>query len=257
MRALGPIDTRNLFAPLHAELVTVLRSLKPDDWTKQTIAPAWKIRDVAAHLLEGQLRRLSIHRDGHARTVDRPLIEFLNDLNATWVAVAQRFSPRVLIELLEVSGPAVAAFFESIPLDAPAPFGVAWAGENDSPAWFDIGREYTEWWHHQMQIRDAAGAPLLLEPRWLDPLLEISVRVLQGAKETIAFVVDDREYSVVDGVLYSGTAGDADTIVRTDADTAWRMLFHSLSREEILRRIAIEGDAAAAEALIRARSVMV
>ena len=138
---------------------------------------------------------------------------------------------------------------------SPAPFGVAWAGEMESKAWFDLGREYTEWWHHQMQIRDAAGAPLLLEPRWLDPLLEISVRVLQGAKESIAFVVDGRAYSVVGGALFHGIAGD--TVVRADADTAWRMLFHALSREEILRRVTIEGDAAAAEVLIRARSVMV
>ena len=32
----------------------------------QTIAPAWKVKDVAAHLLDTQLRKLSLVRDGYA-----------------------------------------------------------------------------------------------------------------------------------------------------------------------------------------------
>jgi uncharacterized protein (TIGR03083 family) len=258
MHALQPIDTRNLFAPLHAELMSLLRKLSDDDWRTQTIAPAWRVRDVAAHLLETQLRRLSVHRDGYMLPPPQgSLIDFLNDLNATWVAAARRFSPRVLVELLEATGPRSIAFLESLPLHERAIFPVAWAGESESQNWFDIGREYTEWWHHQMQIRDAVGAPLLLEPRWLDPLLELSVRVLRGAPATIVFDVDGRVFSVAGGELFRGAADDAAATVRTDADTAWRMLYHALPREEILRRVSIEGDADAAEVLIRARSVMV
>ena len=37
-------------------------------------------------------------------------------------------------------------------------FGVAWAGEERSPAWFDVARELTERWHHQAHIRLATGA---------------------------------------------------------------------------------------------------
>jgi len=239
-------------------LLTVLRRLSAEDWTKRTVAPAWQVRDVAAHLLDTRLRRLSLQRDGHLRPPpDRPLVEFLNDLNATWVAAARRFSPRVLLELLEATGPAACAFMESLSLHEPALFGVAWAGESESENWFDIGREYTEWWHHQMQIRDAVGAPLLLELRWLVPLLEISVRVLHGAPSTIVFEVDGLAFSVVGGQLFHGAAPSPAAVVRTDADTAWRMLYHALPREEILRRVTIEGDAGAAEVLIRARSVMV
>ena len=127
MQPLQPIDTRHLFAPLHAELMALLRALAPDDWNRPTIARAWRVRDVAAHLLETQLRRLSGQRDGHRLPPDRPLIDYLNDLNATWVAAARRFSPRVIVDLLEATGPTFAAFMESLPLHDRAPFGVAWA----------------------------------------------------------------------------------------------------------------------------------
>lgn len=259
MRALEPIDTRGLFAPLHEELMTLLRALTAAEWETPTVARAWRVRDVAAHLLDTQLRRLSGQRDGHRLAPpDRPLVEWLNDLNATWVAAAKRFSPRVIADLLDVTGRAFAPFIESLPLHARAPISVAWAGESESENWFDIGREYTEWWHHQMQIRDAVGAPLLLlEPKWLEPLLEISARVFRGIPATVVFDVDGRAFSVVGGEVHRGAAPSPAATVTTDADTAWRMLFHALSHDEILARVTISGDAAAAEPLLRARSVMV
>src|SRR5689334_7783825 len=75
------IDTRYLFAPLHAELMSLLRGLTPDDWERPTLARAWRVRDVAAHLLDTQLRRLSGHRDGHLLPPDRPLVGYINHLD--------------------------------------------------------------------------------------------------------------------------------------------------------------------------------
>jgi uncharacterized protein (TIGR03083 family) len=256
MRELKPIDTRHLFAPLHAELMALLRGLTADDWNRPTIARAWRVRDVAAHLLETQLRRLSGQRDGHRLPPDRPLIDYLNDLNATWVAAARRFSPRVITDLLDATGPTFAAFMESLPLHDRAPIAVAWAGEEESENWMDIGREYTEWWHHQMQIRDAVGAPLLLDAKWFEPLIEISVRAIRTPAATL-LEIDEYRFSFVDGAILRGATPAPVVTVRTDADTAWRMLFHALSREEIAARVAISGDVAAAEPVIGARSVMV
>jgi hypothetical protein len=45
-------------------------------------------------------------------------------------------------------------------------------------ALMETGREYTERWHHQMQIREAVGAPGLLERRWYQPVLDLSVRAV-------------------------------------------------------------------------------
>src|SRR6187402_1991909 len=123
----GPIDTRGLFAPLHQELLMVLRTLAPEDWSRPTRAPQWRVGDVVAHLLDTAIRRLSAARDGHpmsrpdhtaATTPD--LTAFINDMNAQWVAASRRVSPRITIELLDVAGRQLADFFESVELDQPA-----------------------------------------------------------------------------------------------------------------------------------------
>ena len=84
----------------------------------------------------------------------------------------------MLVELLKMTGPAITTLFASLEPEGPAFFPVAWAGEGSSRSWFDLGREYTERWHHQQQIRLAVGAPLLNEPRWLRPVIDLSVRAL-------------------------------------------------------------------------------
>src|SRR5687767_9501737 len=182
-----PLYTTDLFAPLYRELIVLLRGLEPADWERPTVAGAWRVRDVVAHLLDGALRKVSVYRDGHALAPDRQihsygdLVGFINDLNAGGVSYSRRLSPRLLTDLLEMTGRWMAELVESLDPHAPALFSVAWAGESQSENWMDTGREYTEVWHHQMQIRDAVNAPGLLEGRWLYPLLDFSVRALPHA----------------------------------------------------------------------------
>ena len=73
----------------------------------------------------------------------------------------------MLTDLLERAGEQVAELVASLDPHAPALYPVSWAGEQASENWMDTGREYTEHWHHQMQIRDAVGRPRLLEPLWM------------------------------------------------------------------------------------------
>ncbi len=61
-----PIFTAHLLPVVEAHLIELLRSLTPTEWDIQTVAPAWKVKDVAAHLLDTQLRKLSFVRDGYA-----------------------------------------------------------------------------------------------------------------------------------------------------------------------------------------------
>ena len=49
---LPPLDAAPLFPDLHAELLALLRALDPADWERPTVAGAWRVRDVAAHLLD-------------------------------------------------------------------------------------------------------------------------------------------------------------------------------------------------------------
>ena len=278
MEPAGPIETASLLLPLHRELVALLRGLSPEDWERPTIAGKWRVRDIAAHLLDSSLRRLSVQRDGHALRPDGPiegyrdLVAYLNALNADWVRVASRFSPRVLVELLEVSGPAVAELLSSLPPGGRAIFSVAWAGEETSENWLDVGREYTEWWHHQAQIRDAVGAPALSGRRFLHPVLELSLYAVPvalggtSAKEGAAVVVEiageaGGTWSLLSSgeawKLWRGAAEKPALTARLDADAAWRLFFNALSPEEARASIALEGDESLAARFLETRGVMV
>src|SRR3954451_10330216 len=103
----APLLTAHLFPGLEARLIELLRGLAPDDWERQTIAPRWKVKDVAAHLLDTQVRTLSFGRDGYTLSPaprienNRDLVAFVDRLNAEGVAVYRRFSPRMLIAWIE------------------------------------------------------------------------------------------------------------------------------------------------------------
>jgi hypothetical protein len=77
-------------------------------WQFRTSAAKRVVKDVVAHLLDVELRRLSIQRDGYRApppavriTTYEGLVAYLDGLNAEWTRAAQRPSPRVLIDLLE------------------------------------------------------------------------------------------------------------------------------------------------------------
>src|SRR5262245_20869836 len=84
---LKPLLTAHLLPVVEARLLELLRSLSPDEWEAQTLAPAWKVKDVAAHLLDTHLRKLSIVRDGYSpgpppRVASHgDLLAFINRLN--------------------------------------------------------------------------------------------------------------------------------------------------------------------------------
>lgn len=278
MKEPSPTYTAELFQPLHDELVSVLGSLDREDWTRPTLAGEWSVRDVAAHLLDGDLRRLSFHRDGHPVPSSPDPIEsrdelvaFLDGLNHAWVEASRRLSPAVLVELIEWSGSQVAEFVEGLDPSATARFAVAWAGEDESPNWMDIGREYTERWHHQQQIREAVGRPLLLERKWMRPLLEMSVRSLLPAYAAAEAPVGSGVRIDITGegggswtmireedgwTLYEGAGSTPVSTVRLSADTAWR-LFYNARKFEGITGLDVEGDPALVEPLLTARSVMV
>lgn len=275
---LEPTLTADLFPGLHAELIPLLRSLGPDAWKAPTIAGDWRVRDVAAHLLDGELRKLSVLRDGHrltppveALTSPGGLTAWLNALNAEGVRAAERLSPRVITDILEFTGTQHAALVASIDPMAPAVFPVAWAGESESRHWMDTGREFTERWHHQQQIREAVGAPLLNARRWLFPTLEISVRALPVTYRDVAAADGASVCFEVTGEaggtwtllhrggawsLFAGAFGAPAARVTLDADAAWRLFFKAL-RPDAEGRVAIEGDVALGRVCLASRAVMV
>jgi uncharacterized protein (TIGR03083 family) len=279
LQPLTPIDTRALFRPVSVSLVQLLRALGDADWHRPTVAGTWVVRDVLAHLLDSTLRRLSFHRDGMTPppppvppTSARDFVDFINALNAQWVASAKRLSPRVLTDLYERASGEAADFFEALPLDAPALFSVWWAGEAASAGWFDIGREFTELWHHQQQIRLAVDAPPLGDPRYLAAVIDVAVRGLPHAfrdvparpGETVAIEIGGAaggQWTLVRSneiwTLARGEPAAATARARLDDQAAWRLLFNALSEADAERAVHLEGRIDLAAALLRARSVIV
>lgn len=220
----GVVETAHLFPALHAELVALLRSLDADEWARPTACAGWSVKDVAAHLLDGDLRRLSVQRDGHAPPPPSSiasyadLVAFIDRLNREWVEVARRVSPRLLTTLLETTGRQAAELFASLDPRAPALYGVAWAGEAESRMWLDVAREYTERWHHQEQIRDATGRPGLQRRELFHPVLDAFLRALPHAYRDV-----DAPEGTAAVVAVTGEAGGDWTVVREGG--AWR-LYH-------------------------------
>ena len=276
---LQPLDTRALFRPVSAGLVVLLRALTPSDWERPTIAGNWIVRDVVAHLADVALRRLSFHRDGMKPpppstpiTGERDLLYFINRLNAQWVTTARRFSPRVLTELFDRASTDLADWFETLPLDGPALFGVSWAGEQTSESWFDVGREFTELWHHQQQIRLAVGAPPLPDSRYLRAVIDIAVRGLPHAFRDVTAEPGQTLLLDVGGsagghwtlrreahrwTIHTGAPAVATTRVELVDDAAWKLLFNAFTDTEAAAAIKVTGRADLATALLHARSVIV
>ncbi|MGH9253813.1 MAG: maleylpyruvate isomerase N-terminal domain-containing protein, partial [Vicinamibacterales bacterium] len=228
--------------------MTLLRGLSAEEWTRGTLAGAWTVRDVVAHLVDLALRRVSFHRGGlvpppppFPLRSEADFVRFINGLNHEWVHATTRCSPQVLTELFELAGGDLADFFEARPLDAPGLFGVSWAGEQSSAGWFDMAREFTELWHHQMQIRLAVGAEPLREPRYLKAVLDVSMRALAHAYRDV--MAEDGETVTVEAdgpaggawtlkreldrwTVWAGRPDRVDARVSMSDDLAWRLLYN-------------------------------
>jgi uncharacterized protein (TIGR03083 family) len=275
---LRPVDTRPLFRPVSSALVSLLRELPAADWQKTAVG-RWMVRDVAAHILDVTLRRLSFHRDRMEPPPpptpirsDADFVDFINTINAQWVDASRRLSPRVLTDSLERATAELSDWFESLPIDAPALFGVSWAGEMESEGWFDIAREFVELWHHQEQIRLAVGAGSLDDPRYLRAVIDVAIRGLPHAYRTTAGEGGETVVVEVTGAaggvwtlsssggrwtLHAGEPAGGSTRVRMSDADAWKLFCNGLPAERASEVLDVEGASQLAAPLLRARSVIV
>lgn len=274
----SPISTLHLFPKLDQKLIELLRSLSPEDWQKRTLAPLWTVHDIALHLLDGNIRSLSMLRDSYFGVKPgeindySDLVRFLNQLNADWVQAMKRVSPEVLIDLLEHTGKQYIELLESLDPFATASFSVAWAGEEQSQNWFHIAREYTEKWHHQQQIRYAVGQTAsLYEKELYLPYLETSMRALPyhyrdikaPKNDTIAFVIktesdpvwhlrfNGKEWELVNPGVHSLVC-----TITIDGETAWRIFTKGISKQEAAENVTIGGRRDLGEKILDMLAVM-
>jgi uncharacterized protein (TIGR03083 family) len=232
-----PMDTRVQFDAERRDLLALLDQLTADEWAAASAAGGWTVKDVAAHLLDGDLGRLSRDRDREL-TGQLPLggsaQEFVSALaakNQRWVDAAGQLSGRVVRDLLVFSTGQLRAWTQDV--DLMAPRKVSWASAQPVPAWLDLARELTETWVHHQQIRAATGRPtstsrLPIVLRTFVWALPHQYRAPAARGTTVLVDLDTGgQWRLVAGpgqrwTLEEGLVGQAAARVAFTAEAAWR-----------------------------------
>lgn len=258
-----PIPTLHLFPVLDAFLIELLTSLSEEQWNSGTVAKKWSVKDIAAHLLDGNLRAVSISRDQYFG--EKPeninsyqdLVDFLNHLNMTWTTATKRLSPNVLINLLETTGKEYYEHLQTLDPFENAVFSVAWAGEETSLNWFHIAREYTEKFLHQQQIREAVGKPALFTKELFYPFIHTFIQALphtyrntQASKNTtISLIVTTEiggQWNIIkkenNWEFTNDLENEPSSIVKIDPQDAWLLFSKGMTTTEALEKVEITGN---------------
>ncbi len=270
-----PIQTLHLFLPLDQKLIELLKSLSNEEWNKQTVAGSWTVKDVVAHLLDGNMRTLAAIENFSVDPPDailsyKDLVDYLNRLNADWVKAMKRVSPKTLIELLEVTQKPCIDYYHSLDLWATARFAVSWAGEEESKNWFHMAREYTERWHHQQQIRDAVNKQGIMDRKFFLPLMQTFMMALPYTyRDTLApegTIISIKVTSESGGIWnikkeaghwqFTNDLAVVATTIELDPDTSWKIFTKALRKEEALNKVKITGDEKLAEPVLQMVAVM-
>ncbi|NIJ15001.1 uncharacterized protein (TIGR03083 family) [Saccharomonospora amisosensis] len=268
-----PIDARTAFAPERQALLTDLRGLAPEQWELPAL-PGWTVKDLAAHLLGDDYGRLGRTRDGYDAGAgprqDEPFATFIHRLNQEWVDACVRFSPRCLLDSLEFTGEQVARLWSVV---EPGEYGtpVSWAGADPAPMWLDRARDFTEYWVHRQQIREAVGQPVSNEVEALSLVLDTFARALPFTLRGVSRPEGTRFRLTIDGAagstwvvtetgegwsLDASLPGPVAAEVELAADTAWRLCTRTIEPSTAISRGRLDGDRELAEAACEIVSII-
>jgi uncharacterized protein (TIGR03083 family) len=270
-----PIQTAHLFAPLDDKLIELLHALEPHEWNAPTVARQWTVKDVAAHLLDVNMRVLS-QQDGYQGEAPQNLrtfndvVQYLNGLNAGWVNAMKRVSPARITQLLALTGKEHAACMAALDPFADAVYSVGWAGDAVSPNWFHVAREYTEKWHHQQQIRDAVNRPGIMTTTFYYPCLDTFMMALPhtyrntpaAAGTVVQFTITGdgggHWYLLMEDKWKLTKAASATPVAHTtiDGSVAWKLFTKSWRRPDVLKHVQTEGNQALAGTVLDMIAVM-
>lgn len=271
------IETLHLFPILDNKLIELLNSLTAEEWNSQTVAKLWKVKDVASHLLDGNLRALSTSRDNYFG--EKPeniqsyqdLVDFLNHLNMSWTSATKRLSPQVIINLLEITGKEYTQHLQTLNPFENAIFSVAWAGQETSPNWFHIAREYTEKFLHQQQIRDAVGRQGIMTKELFYPFVDtfmfafpytfsnisaengtvVSIEVSTEIGGIWSIVKTDKGWNLDKGENFNPTSK-----IVSDPETVWKLFSKSWKPEQVMDKVKITGNIDLAKQALNIVAVM-
>lgn len=271
-----PIKTVHLFPVLDQLLIDLLKSLSPEDWSKPTLAKLWNVKDIAAHLLDGNVRALSSKHqfaNDSQPTINsyQDLVNYLNQLNATWIKAMKGVSPQMLTQLLQTTGKQYSDYIAGLNMFETARFSVAWAGEEQSLNWFHVAREYTEKWHHQQQIREAVNKQGIMHRELFYPCIVTFMYALPHTYRN----TEAEEGTLIEIIISGDTGGSwylqkentgwvlkadknkpADCEVRINPDIAWKLFTKGITPDFAFKNSSIAGDIKLGEPIFNMISVM-
>src|SRR5581483_3384648 len=198
------------------------------------------------------------------------LPEFIHRINDEWVRASARMSPAMLVALLGTTTTEVLSFWDCAALDE---YGepVTWAGPDPAPVWLDCARDFTEYWVHQEQIRDATGRHAPRVPDELHAVLDTFLRAvphtLHGLSRDTGAGLAVRVEGPGGGRWCWRSVGDAwspaaheperTTEVRfDDADPLWRLCTRMVTPTEAARRAVVTGDGELARRMLQIVSII-
>jgi hypothetical protein len=270
------INTLELFPIVNKSLIELLKSLNSSQWNKETVIPNRSVKDIASHILHGSLRRLSLCRDVYQ--ADKPNINSYDELtnyiqiqNKTWIEASKFISPKLLISLLEIYEQELYHYLSTLKNTDRAKLAVAWAGQSESENWFDIAREYTEKWHHQMQIRLAVNKPGIDSPKLFYPALDTFMRglpyVYQQIKAEIGSGIEITitgagggqwylEKTFKEWLLTKELSSKPLTKIEISDSIAWRIFTDSINFNVAKEKASIVGDEELGKQFFKLKAVM-
>lgn len=278
MQPIEPIIVLDLFPQERQHLLELFASLTDEDWQKPTVCPGWSVKDIGLHLLGDDIGYLSDRRDHFSNPFFRnkdmhewsSLVKNINEANELWVQANARISPKLLCDLLDVTGKQFYAYLQT--LDQMAINGVvSWAGPDPAPTWLDTAREYTERWLHQQQIRDAVNRPDLKDKKFFHPILDTFVRALPHTYRDvpvaditiIQFVVTgeagDTWYLLGEAnrwSLYKNVDQPPTATATIDQETCWRLFTKGITKAQARAHTPIQGDQKLGEKLLDTVSII-
>jgi uncharacterized protein (TIGR03083 family) len=266
VESVKPVAVLDLFPEERQHLLDVLTRLSDREWSASTACPSWSVKDIALHLLSVDLGKLARCRDGFSDPSFSPpgadltdweaLVGALGAWNEQWIRATRRLSPRLLCELLQVTGPLVHAYFTSIDFTALGET-VSWVGPDPAPVWLDVAREYTERWTHQQQIREAVGQPGLTERRFFAPVIATFIHALPHTLRAVEAAEGTRLRVRITGEsggtwqavrtserwqLGHDESSGVDATLTLDQEVAWRLFTRGISSIQALPNVLLEGD---------------
>jgi uncharacterized protein (TIGR03083 family) len=270
-----PVDLRPLFPVERAEFTGLLRGLDPADWERATVCPGWQVHDVVAHVLHDYIRKLSGSRDGQAMAGPEPgesLPAYLARANQDFVDTAASWSPRVLSDLIGHLGPQLDELWAGQDLDRPG-WTVSWADpDRPAPVWLDVAREYTEYWVHQQQVRDAVGRPGADGQRLARPVTDTFLRAVPYTLRERPAPPGTALHIRVTGpgggdwtalrrpdtwAVDSGAPGGRPAArVEISSDGLWRVATRGIAVDDALRQATISGDQVLGAAVLHLVSIV-